>query len=148
MHCLCLTLCLILPFTVLSEEDQLQLHSTLLEGFSVVAQFLQSASEQEEASAEEKTMEDERENEKLLIIAAVRVLGVWMAEDSLALSSEVYSLLPFLVNLCKEEEDVLSFLLPGFSHLLAEDKPRSALISAGLCEQLVKHFEKQSTLAQ
>ena len=132
--------------TVLSEEDQLKLHTTLMDGFSVVVRFLQSASEQQEAITEEETTMV-REDEKLLTIAAVRVLGVWMAEDSLALSSEVYALLPFLVNLCKEEEDVLIFLLPGFSHLLAEDKPRRALISAGLCRQLVKHFAKQSTLA-
>ena len=117
-----------------------------MDGFSVVVRFLQSASEQEEAITEEETTMV-REDKKLLMIAAVRVLGVWMAEDSLALSSEVYALLPFLVNLCKEEEDVLIFLLPGFSHLLAEDKPRRALISAGLCRQLVKHFAKQSTLA-
>lgn len=147
MHSVRLGLCLILPDAALSEEDQLQLHTILMEGFSIVVQFLQSALEQDEAATEEETTK-EREDRKLLVIAAVRVLGVWMAEDSLALSSEVHSLLPFLVNLCKEEEDVLIFLLPGFSHLLAEDKPRRALISAGLCRLLMEHFEKQSTLAQ
>ena len=71
-----------------------------------------------------------------------------MAEDSLALSSEVYSLLPFLVKLCKEEEDLLKFLLPGFSHLLAETKPRHILLSLGLVKLLIKHFKGLEMIVQ
>ncbi len=35
-----------------------------------------------------------------MVAAAVRVLGAWLAEESLALSEQVYKLLPFLLKLC------------------------------------------------
>ena len=137
---------------VLSEEDQLQIHTTLMEGFSVVAQFLASSSEhrvEDEILEEGKELTiKEIESKNALIFAAVRVLGAWMAEDSLALSSEVYSLLPFLVKLCKEEEDLLKFLLPGFSHLLTETKPRHILLSLGLVKLLIKRFKGLEMIVQ
>ena len=83
-----------------------------------------------------------------LTTAAVRVLGAWLAEESLALSSEVYHLLPFLIELCHnrlkqgEDKDLLKFLLPGLSHLTAEDKPRKVLLKADLQKLLLAYMER------
>ena len=132
------------PPPVLLEDAQLQLHSTLTEGFSSVVHFLQSVSDQQQQRQQQQQQQQVIDSEVFhspLILAAVRVLGAWLAEESLALSAEVYSLLPFLVTLCREEEEVVRFLMPGFSHLLAEERPRDVLISAGLSRVLVRHFK-------
>ncbi|NXS26852.1 NCDN protein, partial [Pomatostomus ruficeps] len=103
------------------------------------------------------------------IFASVRVLGAWMAEETSSLKQEICELLPFLVDyarkLLKEgspavslpqaelvstegsalPQDALRFLLPGFCHLTAEDRPRDILISEGapalLCEYFLQQWE-------
>ena len=78
----------------------------------------------------------------------MRVLGAWLAEETLSLSSDVYHLLPFLIELCHhhlkegEDEDQLKFLLPGLSHLSAEDKPRKILLKAGLQKLLLVYIQQ------
>ena len=37
-----------------------------------------------------------------LVLASIRVLGAWLAEESLALSKDVYALLPFLLKLTSQ----------------------------------------------
>ena len=37
-----------------------------------------------------------------LVLASIRVLGAWLAEESLALSKEVYAVLPFLLKLTSQ----------------------------------------------
>ena len=37
-----------------------------------------------------------------LVLASIRVLGAWLAEESLALSKEVYAVLPFLLKLASQ----------------------------------------------
>lgn len=87
-----------------------------------------------------------------LLIACVRVVGAWLAEDSLSLSTDIYSCLPFLVLIAKltdsseaerEGKDLLKFLLPGLSHLAAEDKPRAVLVRAGLWSVLQSHLQRR-----
>ncbi|KFZ63055.1 Neurochondrin, partial [Antrostomus carolinensis] len=103
------------------------------------------------------------------IFASVRVLGAWMAEETSSLKQEICELLPFLVHYAKKlfkegsravsppqpglvstegsglPQDALRFLLPGFCHLTAEDKPRDVLISEGapalLCEYFLHQWE-------
>lgn len=120
-------------YTVLTEEDMLQLHSAFSEAFKSITEFLNSLSPCLPPHSP-------------LILATVRVLGAWLAEESLALTYELYQLLPRLLEMCRahlqdkhtednvadnntaEErclENPLKFLLPGLSHLVAEDTPRS-----------------------
>ncbi|NXL57260.1 NCDN protein, partial [Chordeiles acutipennis] len=103
------------------------------------------------------------------IFASVRVLGAWMAEETSSLKQEICELLPFLVHYAKKlfkegsravsppqpelvstegsalPQDALRFLLPGFCHLTAEDRPRDILISEGapalLCEYFLHQWE-------
>ena len=89
-----------------------------------------------------------------LTSAAVRVLGAWLAEETLALSSDVYHLLPYLLELChhrlltQQTEDLLKFLLPGLSHLTAEDKPRRVLLKADLQKLLLAYMQNLVPLHQ
>lgn len=41
-----------------------------------------------------------------LVLASIRVLGAWLAEESLALSKDVYALLPFLLKLTSQHAAV------------------------------------------
>ncbi|NXC85865.1 NCDN protein, partial [Cercotrichas coryphoeus] len=103
------------------------------------------------------------------IFASVRVLGAWMAEETSSLKQEICELLPFLVDYARKlfkegspavslpqaelvstkgaalAQDALRFLLPGFCHLTAEDRPRDILISEGapalLCEYFLQQWE-------
>ncbi|NXS13607.1 NCDN protein, partial [Neodrepanis coruscans] len=101
------------------------------------------------------------------VFASVRVLGAWMAEETSSLKQEICELLPFLVcyarKLFKEgspavnhpqaelastegsalPQDALRFLLPGFCHLTAEDRPRDILVSEGAPALLWEYFLHQ-----
>ena len=95
------------------------------------------------------------ESVESLTTAAVRVLGAWLAEETLVLSSNVYHLLPFLLELCRhrlthqaEDKDLLKFLLPGLSHLTAEDKPRKVLLKAELQKLLLAYMQHLVPLHQ
>ena len=100
------------------------------------------------------------------------MLGAWLAEENLVLSTDVYKLLPFLMKLCDvsgteeslhtlgepahgvtsgqrasghgamEPEDLIKFLLPGLCHMTAEDKPRRILLEADVQRILVGHFQR------
>ena len=146
----------------LSQEDLLQLHGVLTEAFTFVIQFLQSL--------EQLQPRDHALLRHPLVGAAVRVLGAWLAEESLVLSEDVYKLLPFLLRLCDSSDseesvyqitrrdsdsvashlvsdshhqmDLLKFLLPGLCHLTAEDKPRMILLKANFQKLLSQHFQK------
>ncbi len=90
--------------------------------------------------------------EYLIVTASVRVLGAWLAEDSLTLAAEVYGLLPFLMELCssstpqEEDTDLLKFLLPGLCHLTADDKARPVLIRAKLMKTLSNYMQSLLTM--
>lgn len=112
-----------LPKTVLSEEDVLQLHSIFTETFKTTTEFL-------------ALLPSPLPPRDPIIIAIIRVLGAWLAEESLTFGSELYKVLPRLLELCQsllsqQDEPVdmnpLVFLLPGLSHLVAEDTARNAV---------------------
>lgn len=110
---------------MLTEEDVLQLHSAFSEAFKSITEFLNSLSPHLPPHTP-------------LILATVRVLGAGLAEEALTLTSELYQLLPNLLEMCRAHlqegqatiekrclENPLKFLLPGLSHLMAEHTPRS-----------------------
>ena len=119
----------------IDEETLLHLHTTLMECLKFLVQSLKEL----EASKEHFGCQEHSQ----YLTAAVRLLGAWLAEDSLSLSNEVYSLLPFLLKLSCDnvENDMLKFLLPGFNHLVADEKPRRLLIECGLLPALLKHIQ-------
>ena len=89
-----------------------------------------------------------------IIAASVRVLGAWLAEDTLTLADEVYKLFPFLLELAstsypeEEDEDLLKFLLPGLCHMTADDKARPVLMVTGLGMILERYMNKLWPLAK
>ena len=132
---------------LLSQGELTQLHTTLTEAFTCVIHVLHKLKEQSSGADYTHSLES-------LTTAVVRVLGAWLAEESLSLSNDVYLLLPFLIELCLsrltegEDKDLLKFLLPGLSHLSAEDKPRRILLEANLPKLLLTYIEKLLPLHQ
>jgi hypothetical protein len=115
--------------SAVTEEDILQLHSAFTEAFKSTTDFLVS-------------LPPPLPHHNPLVIAIVRVLGAWLAEETLAISSKLYKLLPKLLEMCRSHlnenkgeserclENPLRFLLPGLSHLVAEDTARAAVKTA------------------
>ncbi|NWS16253.1 NCDN protein, partial [Pachyramphus minor] len=144
---------------LLDEVQKMQLMRIMEEAFGAVIFYLRQVKQED--------LQDP------FIFASVRVLGAWMAEETSSLKQEICELLPFLVHYAKKlfkegspavslpqaelgstegpalPQDALRFLLPGFCHLTAEDRPRAILVSQGapalLCEYFLHQWEVLSS---
>ena len=120
----------------IKEESKLQLHTTLMEFFAFLVRSLKTLTDGKSLQSQPTLS---------YLTAVIRLLGAWLAEDSLSLTDELYSLLPFLIGQCYNiENDTLKFLLPGFNHLVTETKSRRILIGSGLMNVLMKHMQYYS----
>ncbi|KFW79885.1 Neurochondrin, partial [Manacus vitellinus] len=138
---------------LLGEVQKMQLMRIMEEAFGAVIFYLRQVKQEE--------LQDP------FIFASVRVLGAWMAEETSSLKQEICELLPFLVHYARKlfkegspavslpqaelgstegpalPQDALRFLLPGFCHLTAEDRPRAILVSQGAPALLCEYFLHQ-----
>lgn len=145
--------------STLGTETLLQLHTVLTEALTFVLHLLSVTSRGRAAHPAATPSPSSEDLARLLrehpiVTAAVRILGAWLAEDSLTLSGEVYSILPFLVELCvsasprQPEEDLLKFLLPGLCHMTVDDKARPVLVDAGLGRILSRYMQQLWELSE
>ncbi|WAR13231.1 NCDN-like protein [Mya arenaria] len=74
----------------LEERQVVQLHSAMVGAFGAVIHFLKRVALTPELQWNS------------ILLATVRVLGAWMAEETAALREEIYDLIPFLVQLSNE----------------------------------------------
>lgn len=131
-----------------SMELLLKLHVILTEALAAVVQLLRAASQSTILEGIRTKSSGRLSEEYLIVTASVRVLGAWLAEDSLTLTDHVYGVLPFLVELCstsapqEEDKDLLKFLLPGLCHMTADDKARPVLISARVQRLLLGYMQQ------
>ncbi|KFV75037.1 Neurochondrin, partial [Dryobates pubescens] len=144
---------------LLEEVQKMQLMRIMEEAFGAVIFYLKQVKQEQ--------LQDP------FIFASVRILGAWMAEETSSFKQEICELLPFLVHYAKKlfkegspaaslpqpdvvstegsglPQDALRFLLPGFCHLTAEDRPRDVLIQEGapalLCEYFLHQWEVLSS---
>ena len=142
-------------------EVLLKLHTILTEALTSVVHLLTAASRSMHMHVpvpvppEGSTSPCDRLLQDYPIVAAsVRVLGAWLAEDSLTLVGEVYGLLPFLLELCGRSDptgeegsdptgdNLLKFLLPGLCHMTVDDKARPVLLANGLQGTMFQYMKK------
>ncbi|NP_001087970.1 neurochondrin [Xenopus laevis] len=143
---------------VLGKEQKLQLIGVMQEACAAIIYYLQQVGWEKQ--------------EDPFLLASVRLLGAWLAEETACLKLEVIQLLPFLVHymrtchqrsvicskLPKEVSqvallsnswgniwpgDAIRFLLPALCHLSAEEVPRKVLISEGVPALLCDYFQLQ-----
>jgi len=124
----------------------LQLHTVLNEAFASVILLLNAASSQicgEVGGSSSKISASDHP----IVAASLRVLGAWLAEETLMLTEGLYELLPFLLRYASGssphhvDEDLLKFLLPGLCHLSTEVKARQLLLRGGLVEVLGRYMQ-------
>lgn len=131
----------------LTTETHLKLHTILTEALASVLHLLTVTSQSGVMKAPEAA-QGQHLIKYPIVTAAVRALGAWLAEDSLTLATEVYKLLPFLVELCtasdplEEEGDLLKFLLPGLCHMTADDQGRCILLETCFLKIISRYMEK------
>ena len=132
----------------------LQLHTVLNEAFTSVLFLLDTAASERSMGGSEVGADRISVPQQPILAATLRVLGAWLAEDSLTLAEGVYKLLPFLLQLTGNsmpqdaDEDLLKFLLPGLCHLTADDKGRTVLMRSGLARVLARYMESLWTMVE
>ena len=81
-----------------------------------------------------KTGGDQVQATDLVVVATMRLLGLWISHDTETLKDSLMRVLPFLVNLKTDRArvgiDPFSFLLPGMVPLTQEDDARDKFIDA------------------
>merc|ERR1712071_228786 len=82
---------------------------------------------------------DYRDKKTQFIVASIRILGAWLAEESSSMKEEVCNVLPYIISICSrlfqerqkgstDVGDPLRFMLPAFCHLAAENASRKIML--------------------
>ncbi|KAM5181611.1 neurochondrin isoform 2-T4 [Mantella aurantiaca] len=143
---------------MLKEDQKLQLLQVIQEACGAVMYYLQQVGWEKQ--------------EDPFVLASVRLLGAWLAEETYCLKQEVIQLLPFLIHYmrslynlgvtCRAQPkevsqvallcsnwgavwpgDAIRFLLPAMCHLSAEEAPRRILISEGVPALFSEYYKHQ-----
>ena len=141
---------------ILDSETILQLHTVLCEAFTSIILLLNAVSSHERGKSHNSSSSSNISwtpaSAHPIVAASIRVLGAWLAEETLMLTEGLYELLPFLLRFAGAssprcvDEDLLKFLLPGLCHLSAEDKARKLLLGEGLVEVLGSYLQDLALL--
>lgn len=131
----------------LEQKEKQQLYTALKGAFSGIISVLQKTSQS-------KLKDNFSMQEKIFLYAMIRVLSSWLAQETSAMRTQVYQLLPFILHvvnetfyafrnrhiaekagttLAVEEEalsrvDILRILLPALCHLAVEDEARKIML--------------------
>eukprot|EP00041_Stephanoeca_diplocostata_P035551 m.1258510 g.1258510 ORF g.1258510 m.1258510 type:complete len:770 (-) comp24719_c0_seq7:2209-4518(-) len=119
-----------------------QLHSALQECIAAVLSMLDTACEEHyvlppsaagtQNDSDPSDTGDSHDITAGIIVAGVRLVSVWLAEESEALQDRVAVTLPFLLELGKQQtspsSDLLRWLMPGLCNGTADDTLRSIVL--------------------
>lgn len=110
-------------------------------------------------------------NDKLFVCATIRVLVAWLAQETTAMRTQIYQLLPFMLELANETHyafktrciaekagnktekpdplsnfDLLRVMLPALCHLAVEDESRSIILKTNTDKVLLDFLEYHWTI--
>nr|XP_023022833.1 neurochondrin homolog [Leptinotarsa decemlineata] len=129
----------------LDQKEKQTLYTGLKGAFTAIVNLLLKVSKEKNKPSGE---------DKLFICASIRVLVAWLAQETTAMRTQVYQLLPFMLELANEtfyadrarriaekagtpqEEDplsninVLRVMLPAMCHLAVEDEARAIMLKS------------------
>ncbi|CAG8451880.1 11581_t:CDS:2, partial [Acaulospora colombiana] len=112
----------------LDPELLLRLRSTMIETFRIIMEYLLNV--KDVMSSIESILEDK------MLMASIRVLSVWLAEEG-SLEKEAVAVIPFLIDMCRRsfearsEVNLIKMLTPAFLNLSSQDQPRSTFYFHG-----------------
>ncbi|GES87394.1 neurochondrin [Rhizophagus clarus] len=110
----------------------------MTETFRYIIEYLVDV---KETTPIEKIIKDES------ILASIRVLSAWFAEES-SLEKEISQTIPFLIEICQyclkdnTEVDLVKIVIPAFLNLTPLDKPREAFITHGGPQIMIDYLMK------
>lgn len=109
-------------------------------------------------------------DDKLFVIATIRVLASWLAQETSAMRAQVYQILPFVLEMASQsfnaykerkiaekagntppegsggDNDLLRVLLPALCHLAVEDEARKIMLKANIDQTLLNVLEFHWTI--
>ncbi|XP_017776575.1 PREDICTED: neurochondrin homolog [Nicrophorus vespilloides] len=143
----------------LDQKEKQNLYTGLKGAFSAVMSFLTKISN-------DKNKDKIPGKEKLFVCGTIRVLAAWLAQETSAMRTQVYQLLPFILGLANEsfyackarrlaekagtpmevddpisKFDVLRIMLPALCHLTVEDEARKIMLKINEDKALYDCFE-------
>jgi hypothetical protein len=125
-------------------EELLKFQRPINDAAVAVARFFETL----QGSVEAKTLDVSHLCNDDLVLAAIRLLGVWLAEETNALPEDVNGILPLLSQIINqsEQDDALLFLLPGLCHLSSEASSRDVLLQSNLHTIMSRRIMQTITL--
>uniref|UniRef100_A0A1Y1MPK7 Neurochondrin n=1 Tax=Photinus pyralis TaxID=7054 RepID=A0A1Y1MPK7_PHOPY len=144
----------------LEQKEKQTLYTGLKGAFSAVIGLLTKISN-------DKGRDSLASDEKIFVCASVRVLVAWLAQETTAMRSQVYQLLPYMLSLANEtfnlsrarriaektgtvmdappnplsQMDILRIMLPALCHLTVEDEARKIMLKIKQEDVLFDCFE-------
>lgn len=111
----------------------------------------------QEAESNPEWTGDYRDKKTQFIVASIRILGAWLAEESSSMKEEVCNVLPYIISICSrlfqerqngsmDVGDPLRFMLPAFCHLAAESASRKIMLKENVHQLLYNYFLYQWTI--
>ncbi|CAI2182299.1 11599_t:CDS:2 [Funneliformis geosporum] len=122
----------------LDPELLLRLKGTMIETFRFIIEHLMDI---KETTSVEKVIKDES------ILASIRVLSVWLAEES-SLEKEISKMMPFLIEICQYsltcdiEVNLIKIMTPAFLNLTSLDQPRETFLKHGGPQIMIDYLVK------
>ncbi|XP_054716026.1 neurochondrin homolog [Uloborus diversus] len=124
-----------------------QLLNSINMAFKAIVNFLKTVSSSKNDSITKTSIFQD------VIIATVRVLCSWLAEETFALQEDVLEILPFVLDVCKNPSDlctlevndfkIFQFFVSPLCHLTADDKARQVLLENDLLKMLFRYMDYQ-----
>lgn len=147
----------------LDQKERQTLYTGLKGAFTAIINLLIKVSNEKSKPSGE---------DKLFVCATIRVLAAWLAQETTAMRTQVYQLLPFILGLANEtfyayrarriaekagtaantdrdalsNVDVLRVMLPALCHLAVEDESRKIILTQNEDKVLLEFLEFHWTI--
>ncbi|CAG8685832.1 10162_t:CDS:2 [Funneliformis caledonium] len=117
----------------LDPELLLRLKGTMTETFRFIIEHLVDI---KETTFVEEVIKD------TCVLASIRVLSAWLAEDS-SLEKVISNAMPFLIEICQYRHvDLIKIMTPAFLNLTSLDQPREAFLKHGGTQMVIDYLVK------
>jgi len=114
--------------------------------------------------SQDKIRENGNPRDKAFIVATVRILSAWLAQETTAMRPAIYKLLPFMLKIANESfhelktwragpregtppVDILRVMMPALCHFAVEDEARRVLFTHKQDEVLLEAIELYFSIA-